>query len=123
MIHEIDSHDWPIFCQRLTEQRDGATVKLEVVGSNGLRIEKAANATLQSMVFEATDSCSDLITLRLVNPAEIIHEIIEPIQITLQSSGNTSELNLITIEAESGITLITLHPAIQVQMLEGFKSK
>jgi len=123
MIHEIDSHDWPIFCQRLTEQRDGATVKLEVVGSNGLRIEKAANATLQRMVFEATDSCSDLITLRLVNPAEIIHEIIEPIQITLQASGNTSELNLITIEAESGITLITLHPAIQAQMLEGFKSK
>jgi hypothetical protein len=98
-------------------------VKLEIIGSNGLKIEKGANATLQSMVFEATDSCSDLITLRLANPGEIIHEIIEPIQITLQSSGNTSELNLITIEAESGITLITLHPAIPAQMLAGLKNK
>ena len=123
MIHEINSHDWPLFCQRLTEQRADAAVKLEVIGSNGLRIEKVANATLQSMVFEATDSCSDLITLRLKNPGEIIHQIIEPIQITLQSSGNTTDLNLITIEAESGITLIILHPAIHAQMLEGFKNK
>jgi hypothetical protein len=123
MIHEIDSHDWPLFCQRLTEQRSGATVKLEVIGSNGLKIEKVANATLHSMVFEATDACSDLIRIRLKNPGEIIHEIIEPILITLQSAGNGSELNLITIEAESGVTLITLHPAIQTQMFEGFKNK
>jgi|SRR5271168_3209512 len=122
MIREINNQDWSIICQRITEQRAAATVKLEVIGSDSIKIEKAANATLQSMAFVKTDGCSDGITLRLKNPHEIIHEIVEPIRIQLQSSGKSDDFNLIFIEAESGITILTLHPAVHQQMLAGLKS-
>jgi hypothetical protein len=122
MIHEIESSDWPAFCQRISQQRAGAMVKLEVVEPDGVRTERFANATLQDMVFAATDRCSDVITLRLKGPGEIVYEITEPIEITLHSSGGTGDFNPLQINAESGVTFITLHPAIHAEMLAGLKA-
>ncbi|MEO8426537.1 MAG: DUF5335 family protein [Verrucomicrobiota bacterium] len=120
MIHEIKSFDWPAFCQRVSQQRAGAIVNLEVIETNGSKTERVASATLQSMVFDKTAACNDVITLRLRNTREIVHEILDPIQITLQTSGESGDFNPVQIKAESGTTTITM--AIHAQMLEGFKT-
>jgi hypothetical protein len=67
-------------------------------------------------VFEKTEACSDVIILRLRNAREIVHRIVEPIHIKLQSSG-ADDFNQIQIEAESGVTFLTIHPVIHPQML------
>jgi len=117
MIHEIKSSDWPTFCQRLTQQRAGATVKLETIASDGVKTEQVASALFESLVFDNTDACNDVITLRLRSTREIVHEIIDPIRLTLHPSGKLDSFNLLQIAAENGLTTITLHPAIHAQML------
>ena len=119
-IREIKSSDWPALCQRVSRQRAGATVKLETVAPDGVKIELAAGADFQSLVFEKTDDCSDIITLRLRNDREIIHKIIEPIRILLHPAGKPGDFSPVQIEAESGVTFLTMHPAIHAQMLDGF---
>lgn len=122
MIHEINSHNWPAFCRLVTNQRAGATVKLDVIGSDGLKTGVSANAILESMVFNATDGCSDNIILRVRDTRELIHEIIEPIVIRLSPSKGSVDFNSINIEAENGITILTIHPAIHPQMLEALET-
>ena len=122
MIHEIKSSDWPAFCQRLSQQRAGAMVKLETIESNGIKTERVASAAFQSMVFDKTDACNDVITLRLRSNKEIVHEIVDPIQITLRPSGAHGDFNPLQIAAENGICIITFHPAIHAQMLGDVKT-
>jgi hypothetical protein len=110
MIREINSADWPAFCLRLTQQRAGATVKLETIEPDGVKSELAANAAFQSITFDKTDGCSDVMTLRLRTAREIVHEITEPIQIRLQPSGTPGDFNPLQIEAESGMVFITFPP-------------
>lgn len=117
MIHEIKSSDWPAFCQRLTQQRIGAVVKLETIGSDGIKTERVTAAALVSIVFHRTGECSDLMTIHLSNGRAIVHEILDPIQIILRVSGKPGEFNPIEITAESGGTIITMHPAIDLEML------
>ena len=119
MIHEVNNTDWPAFCQRLTQQRAGALVKLETIEPNGTKTERVASATLQSMVFDKSDTCNDVITLRLKNTRDIVHEILDPIQLTLHSSGDSDGFNPLQIVAENGTTILTLHPAIHAPVLEG----
>lgn len=122
MIQELESPNWPDFCRRITAQRAGATVRLEVIEPDGVKTERAADATFQSLVFDKTDSCNDVITLRLRGGREIVHEIIDPIHIRLHPSGNSGDFNPLQIEAESGVVLMTLHPAIHAKMLEGLQT-
>jgi hypothetical protein len=117
MIYEIKSSDWPAFCQRLSQQRAGAMVKLETIESNGIKTERVASASFQSLVLDQTDACNDVITLRLRSTREIVHKILDPIHITLYPSGESGDFNPLQIAAENGITIITLHPAIHAQML------
>jgi hypothetical protein len=121
MIQEINSSDWPAFCRRVSEQQTGAMAKLEVLEANGAKTERVASATFQSMLFDKTDSCNDSITLRLRTDREIVYEIIEPTRITLHPSGAPGNFNPLQIEAESGVTFITLHPAIRAQTLKELK--
>jgi hypothetical protein len=118
MIHDIKSNDWPAFFQRLTEHRAGAAVVLEVVEPNGRKTEHGANMILQSMVFRAKNACSDVIALSLRGP-ELVHEILDPIQVLLRASGTSGEFNVIQIEGENGVTNIKLSPAIRPDMLAG----
>jgi hypothetical protein len=122
MIREINSPDWPAFCQQLNGQQAGATVKLEVTGPDGIKTEMAANAAFQSITFDKGDSCSDVITLRLRAAREIVHEIIEPIKMLLHPSGANGDFNPLQIEAENGVVFVTFHPAIRAQMLEDLKA-
>jgi len=122
MIREINSTDWPAFCQILNQQRSGATVKLEVIETDGVKSELVANAAFQNMTLDKRDACSDAITLRLRAEREIVREIIEPIKLLLHPSGTGGDFNQLQIEAESGVILITFHPAIHADMLKGLKA-
>ena len=122
MIQEIKSSDWPAFCEQLSQQRAGAIVNLEVIKSDGIKTEQATSAAFQSMVFDKTDACNDVITLRLRGTREIVHEILDPIRITLHPSGTSGDFNPLQIVAENGTTIITLHPAIHAQMLGDMKA-
>ena len=97
-------------------------VKLETIESNGIKTERVANAAFQSLVFDKSDACNDVITLRLRSTREIVHEILDPIQITLYPSGQSGDFNPLQIAAENGITIITLRPAIHAQMLRDLKT-
>ena len=121
MIREIDSPDWPAFCERVTRQLAGAMATVEVTGRDGVKTASGASAAFQSMVFEKTDGCSDVIKLRLNAGKEIVHEIVEPIRIRLHPSNGSGDYNPLHIEAESGLVSLTLHPAIRAQMLEGLR--
>jgi hypothetical protein len=121
MIREINSSDWPAFCKNLSQQHSGATVKLEVIETDGVKSELAANAVFQSMSLNKADSCSDTITLRLRTAREVVREIIEPIKMLLHPSGKDGDFNQLQIEAESGVILISFHPAIHADMLKGLK--
>ena len=68
------------------------------------------------------DACSDVITLRLRAEREIVREIIEPIKLLLHPSGTGGDFNQLQIEAESGVMLLTFHPAIHARMLKGLKA-
>jgi hypothetical protein len=118
MTREIKDADWPAFCQQLTEQRVGAMVKLETIGSDGIKTAQVANAPLESMVFDQTGACNNVITLRLRDNHESVHEIREPLQVTLHPSGTPGDFNPLRIAAENGIFIITLHPAIHTQLLD-----
>jgi Family of unknown function (DUF5335) len=123
MTQEIKNTDWPAFCEQLTRQRAGAVVKLEIIESNGVKTERAANATFEGMVFDKTDACNDVITLRLRSDQEIVYEIVDPIRITLQPSGAPGDFNPLQIAAENGTCILTFHPAIHTQMLGNVKAK
>lgn len=122
MIREINSTDWPAFCQILSRQRSGATAKLEVIETDGVKSELAANAVFQGISFDKKDACSDAITLRLRSEREMVREIIEPIKLLLHPSGTGGDFDQLQIEAESGVILITFHPAIHADMLKGLKA-
>ena len=94
---------------------------MEVIKSDGAKDESFASTTFLSMVFDGTGACNNTITLRLKNGREIIHEILDPIHLRLNSSDAAGGFNFIEIQAESGITTITFHPAIHAQILEGLR--
>jgi len=122
MTHEINSSDWPVFCKRVSEQRAGAIVKLELFELNGVKARQIEGATFQSMVFDAAGACNNVITFRLTNGREIVHEILDPIQIRLNASEAGGDFNPLEIKAENGMTTVTFHPAIHAQILEGLKT-
>lgn len=121
MILEIDSHDWPAFCRRMTEQRAAAMIKLEVIQPDGVKTELVAGGVMQSMTFDGTDPCNDIMVLRIKETREIVHEIIDPIRVQLHPSGKPDDFHKIEIEAENGITVISISPPVHKQMLEGLK--
>lgn len=120
-IYEVDASDWPVFCQRVSEQRSGATVQVEGVNPDGVEGRSIASATFLSMVFNGTGACNSIITLRLRNGQEMVHEILDPIYIRLNPSGRAGDFNPLEIKAESGVTTITFHPAVHAQILTGLR--
>ena len=122
MKQEIKSSDWPAFFQRLAKQEAGALVKLETFGTDGIKTVQVESAEFESLLFDQTAGCNDIITLRFRNNREIVHEIVEPIRIALHPSGGQGDFNPLEIIAENGVFIITFHPAIHSQLLDELKT-
>lgn len=118
-IKEIRSQDWEAFCRKITELRKEALLTIEVVRPDGRRDQIARSVPLRNMSFEKMDGCSDQILLDLESGREqpITHSIVDPIHILLRPSTNGS-YNPMEINAESGTTLLTFHPALRADIAE-----
>jgi hypothetical protein len=122
-IKEIQSKDWDAICERINNLRQQALLTVEVLHPDGRRDQVARDVPLQSMVFDRSDACYDHIALNL-GPASqrpMTHLIVQPIHITLKPAENGS-FNPMQIEAESGVTLLTFHPALRPDFLRGLQA-
>ena len=115
---EINNKDWAKFCENLNNLRHDALLTLETVNPGEKNKELAANVPLQSMKFEKTDGCSDIVSLELGSSAgahrPMRHVITEPIHFWLKTAEGEGNFNPLLIEAETGtVTARSLrrHPA------------
>jgi hypothetical protein len=121
MKKEINSHDWGDFCNRITRERQGAMVTIETIFPDGEKRVQAENAPLVKMVFDTTDSCNDVIQLRVRTNREEAYNIEDPRHIILQESQGGQDFNPLEIDGENGTTFLTFRPAIHANMLAGLK--
>ncbi|MDB6016102.1 MAG: hypothetical protein JWR19_591 [Pedosphaera sp.] len=118
-IREVSSTSWDEFCRRINGQQRGALVNIETIASDGYRMTTASDAIFESLALDARGACNDVLSVRVSKDRELIHDIIEPIHIKLTESSASGDYNPVQIEAENGITLLTFHPAIHNQLLDG----
>jgi len=116
---EISSVDWGLFCRRFTEMHQGALMTLNVVNLDGRSEELARDFLFQKMTFQKTRGCNDLIRIELNEPGqrEINHEILEPIHVKVRDSDN--ERKVLSIQAETGTTLLTFSSGRIGEVLQG----
>jgi hypothetical protein len=120
-MREIDSKDWQDFCKRVSEQLQGAIVTVEAIESDGLKIEKVGNSTLENIAYKAQSPCNDVISLRLRGKRDIEYDIVDPVHVLLEETSHAGDFNPVRIDGENGSTFLTFHPAIHERMLEGLK--
>ena len=120
---EIQSEDWEAICNRISELRQQALLTIEVVRPDGRRDELARDVPLQSIVLDRSDACNDRISLNVGAQAHkpLTHVIVQPIHIRLRPGENGS-FNPMQIEAESGTTVLTFHPALRPDILQGLRA-
>jgi hypothetical protein len=118
-MRELRNKSWGDFCRRVSEQQQGGTLNIEVEEPGGRKVETANGAIFNRMAFDTGGACSNVISIQAASEREINHEIIEPIHILLRESNNRGDYNPIEIQAENGKTLLTFHPAIHKELLEG----
>jgi len=122
---EINTKDWAKFCENLNTLRRDSLLTLEAVKPGEKNKELAANVPLQSVKFEKTNGCSDIVALELGSSAgvhrPIRHVITEPIHFWLKTSEGEGNFNPLLIEAETGTVSITFHPALRQDVLQGLQ--
>ena len=106
---EIRSEDWAGFCEKFTEANRGSLVIVEKVERDGIPGDVARDLPLETMAFDKTDACSDIITISVgrVGERRIDHSVIEPIRLLLTKTKEGRKV--LQIEAENGMTLVTFH--------------
>lgn len=115
---EVSTKNWKTLCERIKEQRRGATLTIAVIEPGGREVEIGTGLIFESMDFRK-DPCNDIISVRARGEREIVHDIIEPIHIRLREVNEGTTYNSIAIEAENGTTFLTFHPVIHAGLLEG----
>ena len=121
MLREINSHDWPDFCNRISQQRRGASVRIESILPDGKKSDRVGEAVFEGMELDANGSCNDVLHVRVRNEHEVAYDIVDPIHILLRKTKTGDDFNSIQIEGEAGTTFVTFHPAIHAEMLEGLE--
>lgn len=93
---------------------------IESIQPDGRKIELATSVPLQNVKFEKTDACSDMVFLEVGrgNERPTQHVITEPIHIRVKTTEQQGGYNPVMIEAESGVTMITFHPALRQDVLQ-----
>ena len=121
-MREIESKDWQAFCRQVTRYCKGGLISIELIGANGLKTELVRDLLLKDILLHAPNPCNDVISVRARGGREVLHEVIDPIHVLLWETVGGNDFNPIQIDGENGTTLLTLHPAVHAQMLEGMKS-
>jgi hypothetical protein len=120
-MRELHNKDWRRFCERLNTLEGGATVTIEIVTREGVRMEVARTASFEGIAYDRSDDCNDVLTVRATGQDNGTkrHTIIEPMHIKLKETETGAAYNSVLIEAENGITVLTFHPVLRPQWLEG----
>jgi hypothetical protein len=120
-MREVRDQDWDLLCQRLNEFEHGARVTIDLVDENGATRSIARNVALDRIQFGRHDACSDKISITGTEgvAGATRHDIIEPIRVRLRGTEDGAAFSGMTIEAESGTTLLTFHPVIREAWLDG----
>jgi hypothetical protein len=118
-MRELRNTSWSDFCERVSQQQHGGTLKIEVVGPDGRTVEAESGVIFDRMALDTSGACSNVISIRAANGREITHQIIEPLHILLRESNKQGDYNPVEIQAENGKTLLTFHPAIHEELLKG----
>lgn len=120
MTKEVRSEEWNKLCENISANRHEALVTIEVIQPDGIKTSVAESVPLQRMALDKSDACNDVLILEAGPPGEkpLAHTITEPIHIVLKNSGEES-FNPVRIDAESGTTILTFHPALRGEVLEG----
>jgi hypothetical protein len=118
MIREIAQKDWPAFCQMVSTKYQGTLVDLQMINT---RVETiGTDLPLQSLLFDGqSDACNNLLTIAT---GSLQHQIVEPISFVLRKpTGHegAEKFHALEIPAESGTTVLTIHPGIASQDLNG----
>ncbi len=125
MTKEINTNDWGKFCQNLTNLRHDALLTVEALRPGEANKPIANNVPLQSVKFEKTDACSDIVSFELGSSAgaqrPMRHVITEPIHFWLKTAEGEGNYNPLVIEAETGAVQITFHPALRQDVLAGLQ--
>jgi hypothetical protein len=122
VIKEINSKDWGKFCEKLNTLRHDALLTIESVQPDGQKQELARNVPLQNVKFEKTEGCSDMVFLEVGSGAGLErpkqHVITDQIHMRVKTTEQQGSFNPVMIEAESGVTMLTFHPALREDVLQ-----
>jgi microcompartment protein CcmK/EutM len=122
VIKEINNKDWGRFCEKLNTLRHDSLLTIEAVQPDGSKKELARNVPLQNVKFEKTAGCSDMVFLEVGSAAgaerPMQHVITEPIHIRVKTADQQGAYNPVMIEAESGVTMLTFHPALRQDVFQ-----
>lgn len=116
MTEEINTRDWKVFCERLTEMGRGQMVTIEVVDPNGSRREIAHALPLEQITLKSRDACNDAIWINAADGFE--HEILEPIHIRLKRNAEGG-FNPVQIDGEAGSAILYFRPALKPTVVDG----
>ena len=118
MTHEIEQKNWPAFCRLISEKYQGTEVNLQLINT---RVENIVQGLpLQGLrLDQRTDACSDHL---IIEAGSIQHEIVEPIRLILRKptgQEHAERFHALEIPAENGTTVLTFHPGIATEDLNG----
>jgi len=116
---EITRKAWEKLCARINESHHGSRVDIQLVRSDGNTIPVADDMPLRSVALDdKSDPCNDnlIIEAGLPDQKPIRHLIVEPIYIRLKD-GTQDRYHHLHILAESGTTILTLHPGLSATVL------
>lgn len=105
---EIRPEDWREFCEKFTEANRGSLLTIEMIGADGIQNDVARDVPLDTMTFDKTDACNDVISISFGKAGQkrLIHSVIEPIHLRVKQTKGSK---LLEILAENGTTLLTFH--------------
>ena len=111
--NEVDRQDWTKLCQQMNEEGRGALVSIQHVGIDGSTKTVADGVPLQRVALDSkSDPCNDLLVIEAGTEKPLRHVIIEPIHVRLKNGGN-DRYNRLEIQAENGLTLVSLNPGMK----------
>jgi hypothetical protein len=116
MTEEINTRDWKVFCERVTEMERGQIITIEVVDLDGAHREVARDLSLEKVTLKPKDACNDAIWINASDGFE--HEIVEPIHIKLKRNAEGG-FDPVQIDAEAGTTILHFRPALKPTVIDG----
>ncbi len=118
---EVAPKQWQRFCERVQALAQNAMVSIQIVRSDGTTDTVARNVPLLRVALNDTsDPCNDNLVIETGVPGEkpCRHIVVEPIHIILRNEEGGNRYHRMEIPAESGTTIVTIHPGLSPELLE-----